>query len=121
MFVLYFIHNETMFVMDWSDYMKLKIVNFKKFICTTIIFFSIIIISIILFSNISFSHEKLQYKEICVLKGDTLWNISREESKNNKFYQGRDIRYIISDIKKTNGINSNDNLQVGQKIKIPYL
>lgn len=98
--------------------MKLKIVNIPKFIISfSILFF--IIISIIFVSNNSFSHEKPEYEEIYITAGDTLWTISQKQN-HNKYYEGKDIRYIISDLKKVNHL-SNSSLSIGQKLLIPTI
>jgi len=37
---------------------------------------------------------------------------------NNKYFEGKDIRYVIEELKKVNNL-SNSNLTEGDKIKIP--
>lgn len=50
--------------------------------------------------------------------GDTLWSIAQNELENNKYFEGKDIRYVIEELKKVNNL-SNSNLTEGDKIKIP--
>lgn len=99
----------------------MKIVNKKKFIRSIVILVSITLFVVILFSNnIALSHQELQYKEIYVDKGETLWEIATSELKINKYYNNADIREVINDIKKVNNLNSSI-LQIGQMLEIPTL
>ena len=77
----------------------MKIVNVKKFI-RTISILVILILIIILFSNKTYSKVDTKYKEESIILGDTLWSISQEESKNNKYFENKDIREIVSEIKR---------------------
>lgn len=52
-----------------------------------------------------------KYRTIIVAKGDTLWNIARDFSKENE-----DIRNKISEIKELNNIGSD--IRIGQELKI---
>ena len=83
----------------------MKIVNVKKFI-RTISILVILILIIILFSNKTYSKVDTKYKEESIILGDTLWSISQEESKNNKYFENKDIREIVSEIKRINKLNS---------------
>ena len=38
--------------------------------------------------------------------------------ENNKYFEGKDIRYVIEELKKVNNL-SNSNLTEGDKIRIP--
>ena len=95
----------------------MKIVNVKKFIRTMSILVILILI-IILFSNKTYSKVDTKYKEESIILGDTLWSISQEEAKSNKYFENKDIREIVSKIKR---INKLDNLVLreGQKLLIP--
>ena len=73
---------------------------------------------IILFSNKTYSKVDTKYKEESIILGDTLWNISQEESKNNKYFENKDIREIVSEIKRINKLDNLD-LKEGQKLVIP--
>ena len=95
----------------------MKIVNVKKFI-RTISILVILILIIILFSNKTYSKVDTKYKEESIILGDTLWSISQEESKNNKYFENKDIREIVSEIKRLNKLDNLD-LKEGQKLVIP--
>lgn len=95
----------------------MKIVNVKKFI-RTISILVILILIIILFSNKTYSKVDTKYKEESIILGDTLWNISQEEAKNNKYFENKDIREIVSEIKRINKLDNLD-LKEGQKLVIP--
>lgn len=95
----------------------MKIVNVKKFI-RTISILVILILIIILFSNKTYSKVDKKYKEESIILGDTLWSISQEESKNNKYFENKDIREIVSEIKRINKLDNLD-LKEGQKLVIP--
>ena len=76
------------------------------------------ILIIILFSNKTYSKVDTKYKEESIILGDTLWSISQEESKNNKYFENKDIREIVSEIKRINKLDNLD-LKEGQKLVIP--
>ena len=95
----------------------MKIVNLKKFI-RTISILVILILIIILFSNKTYSKVDTKYKEESIILGDTLWSISQEEAKNNKYFENKDIREIVSEIKRINKLDNLD-LKEGQKLLIP--
>lgn len=95
----------------------MKIVNVKKFI-RTISILVILILIILLFSNKTYSKVDTKYKEESIILGDTLWSISQEESKNNKYFENKDIREIVSEIKRINKLDNLD-LKEGQKLVIP--
>ena len=93
---------------------KLKL----KFIRLVIIVVTIIIS--ILMINKSYSKVEINYELEYASYGDTLWSIAERESKNNKYYQNKDIRYIVYDLKQVNNL-SNSDLKEGQEIKIPEI
>ena len=95
----------------------MKIVNVKKFI-RTISILVILILIILLFSNKTYSKVDTKYKEESIILGDTLWSISQEEAKNNKYFENKDIREIVSEIKRINKLDNLD-LREGQKLLIP--
>lgn len=53
-----------------------------------------------------------------ITTGDTLWSIAEKEEKNNSYYQHKDIRQIIYDIKQINQLN-NCSLAEGTVLQIP--
>jgi len=77
-----------------------------------------LILIIILFSNKTYSKVDTKYKEESIILGDTLWSISQEEAKNNKYFENKDIREIVSEIKRINKLDNLD-LKEGQKLVIP--
>ncbi len=95
----------------------MKIVNVKKFIRTMSVLVILIFI-IILFSNKTYSKVDTKYKEESIILGDTLWSISQQEAKNNKYFENKDIREIVSEIKRINKLDNLD-LKEGQKLLIP--
>lgn len=99
----------------------MRIVNKKKFIRMITFIAGIIIISLIGFSNISFSKGEIKTKTIYVSSGDTLWTIAAEQQENNLYYEDKDIRDIIYEIKKINNLENNSNLISGQKLVVKYL
>ena len=50
--------------------------------------------------------------------GDTLWSIAEQQVSNNKYFENKDIREVVSELKSINNI-SNSKLEEGEKIKIP--
>ena len=99
----------------------MRIVNMKKFVRMIILMVGIIIISSICFCNISFSKGEVKTKTIYVSNGDTLWTIAREEQENNPYYENKDVRDIIYEIRKTNNLENNSNLNEGQELIIKYM
>lgn len=95
----------------------MKIVNKGKFIKTNLILI-IIVGAIIGFTTNTYSKVETKYKEEYVYSEDTLWSIAQNELENNKYFEGKDIRYVIEELKKVNNL-SNSNLTEGDKIRIP--
>ena len=62
--------------------------------------------------------EETKYKEEYIYAGDTLWTIAQNELKNNKYFYGKDIRYVVDELKNINNLSSSS-LREGEKIKIP--
>ena len=81
---------------------------------------TIIAINSIFLNNNSYSKVEVKYKTEYTSFGDTLWSIAERESKNNKYYQEKDIREIVYNLKQLNNLQSSD-LVVGQKIIIPKI
>ena len=98
----------------------MKIINKAKF-ARGIIIITFIISFICIFSNsVAYSSAEVQLKEIYVGNGETLWSIAREELNNNLYYSNKDVREVISNIKKINNLSSST-LQIGQKLAIPTI
>lgn len=95
----------------------MKIVNKRKFIRSNVILM-ILVGTIIIFATNAYSNVETKYKEEYIYAGDTLWSIAKDELENNKYFEGKDIRYVVDELKKVNNLSSS-NLSEGDKIKIP--
>ncbi len=95
----------------------MKIVNKTKFV-RTIGIFIILLGIIVVFSKNTYSKVDIDYKEEYIYEGDTLWSIAEKEIKNNRYFENKDIRYVINKLKTANNF-STSKLNEGQKIKIP--
>lgn len=95
----------------------MRIVNKTKFIRSNVIL-AILISSIVIFATKAYSNVETKYKEEYVCAGDTLWSIAQEELENNKYFEGKDIRYVVNELKNVNNLASS-NLKEGDKLKIP--
>lgn len=99
---------------------NMKIKNVKKFVRSILIILGIILVLSLVIAKASYSHGEKQYKSIYVSEGDTLWNIAKDNQKNNLYYKDKDIRYIINDLININKLNSS-NIRVNQEILIPVV
>lgn len=99
---------------------ELKIVNRRKFFLSIMLSTAMLFTILFSTSKYTLSHTNLNYKKTYISSGDTLWEIAKEQQINNCYYKNKDIRDIISDIKKFNNLKS-CNLWVGQEIKIPII
>ncbi|MBQ3414006.1 MAG: LysM peptidoglycan-binding domain-containing protein [Clostridia bacterium] len=88
--------------------------------CIRVFILIIIIGSVIFAINKSYSKVEVNYELEYANSGDTLWAIAERESKNNKYYKNKDIRYIVYDLKQINNLSSSE-LKEGQEIKIPNI
>ncbi len=95
-------------------------INKSKFIRSMSIIIGLIIFLILMLANVSFSHTEIRYKEIAVSSGDTLWSIAKYEQNNNDYFENKDVRDIIDEIKFLNNL-SNSNLSIGDKLNIPTI
>lgn len=95
----------------------MKIVNKSKFIKTTSIL-ALIICLIIILSKTTYSKVEIEYKESYIYKGDTLWTIAKNEIENNKYFENKDIREVVNELKTINNL-STSSLYEGDKLKIP--
>ena len=96
----------------------MRIKNVKKFVRSILIILGIILALSLIIAKASYSHGEKQYKSIYVSKGDTLWNIAKDNQINNGYYKDKDIRYIINDLMKINNL-SNSNIKINEEILIP--
>lgn len=98
--------------------MKLKVVNTKKFIRSSIVVIGIILFLLFIGVNSTYSKGEVKYKKQYITNGDTLWEIAQKEANENKYFENVDVRSIVKEIKDLNNIQ-NQTLKVGQKIQIP--
>ena len=98
----------------------MKIINKKKFIRSISITVGLIIFITLLLINTSFSHTETVCKKIYVISGDTLWSIAKYEKTNNLYFENKDIRDIVDEIKCLNNLNSS-NLKIGDELNIPTI
>lgn len=80
--------------------MKFKIVNVKRFVSSILVILGLLIGFSFVVSNNTFSHGEVKYKTLYITSGDTLWAIAKEEQNTNEYYDGKDVREIISSVKK---------------------
>lgn len=98
----------------------MKIVNKGKFIRSMIFIGALITFISFIFVNKTLSHVETSYKKIYVSSGDTLWNIAQDQKNNNQYFEDKDIRSIVDEIKYTNQL-TNSNLVVGQELNVPTI
>lgn len=98
----------------------MKIVNFKKFIRSIFVVLLIIFGLSLVCAKSTLSHKEVEYTKLYVCKGDTLWTIAKELQNSNDYYKNKDIRYIISNIKSINNLESSS-LYVDQELMIPVI
>lgn len=96
----------------------MKIVNYKKFFRSIVLMGILLLGMLILLMKNTYSTGDMNYKEEYILQGDTIWSIAEQESKNNSYYEDKDVRKVVYDIKTINQLNNNV-LKEGEKIKIP--
>ena len=95
----------------------MKIVNKVKFV-RTISVLVVIIVALVIFTKSAYSKGEMRYKEDFIYSGDTLWSIAEKEIINNKYFNNKDIREVVLELKDINNLKDS-NLVVGEKIKIP--
>lgn len=99
----------------------MKIVDKRKFFRSTGITISLLVLFILLLmKTTSFSHTDTNYKNIQVVTGDSLWEIAKYEKSINPYFEEKDIRDIMDEIKYLNHLNTS-NLNVGKKLIIPTI
>ncbi len=98
--------------------MKLKIVNRKRFILSMTLVIGAVLC--IISHSVTLSKTPEKYSTILVSSGDTLWSIAEEEKNSNPYYENKDIRYIVNDIKLINNLE-NSNLTNNQQLNIPTI
>ena len=98
----------------------MKIKNIKKFIRGIIIILGIIFILSLIIVKSTLSYTSKEYKACYVKSGDTLWSIASDLQENNSYYEGKDIRYIIGDLKEINNLNTST-VYINQELQIPTI
>ena len=98
----------------------MKIKNIKKFIRGIFIVLGIIFILSLIIVKSTLSYTSKEYKTIYVKSGDTLWGIASDLQKNNNYYEEKDIRYIIEDLKEINSLKSST-VYANQELQIPVI
>jgi len=98
----------------------MRIKNVKKFVRSILIILGIILALSLIIAKASYSHGEKVYKSIYVSEGDTLWDIAKDNQKNNVYYKDKDVRYIINDLMKINNL-SNSNIRINQELVIPIV
>lgn len=98
----------------------MKIVNKRKFVRSIVIIGIFIALISFIFVNKTLSHTETSYQKIYVSSGDTLWNIAKEQKNNNQYFEEKDIRTIVDEIKYINNLNNSD-LKIGQELNIPTI
>lgn len=98
----------------------MKIVDKRKFIRSLIVIGGIILLISFMCANKTFSHSEPSYKKVYVSSGDTLWNIAQEQKNNNLYFEDKDIRSIIDEIKYANNLDASS-LEIGQELNIPII
>ena len=98
--------------------MNLRIVNRKKFIFNMSLIVGIVFC--IIFGSTTLSKSSEKYNTLVVSEGDTLWAIAKEEQQNNPYYENKDIRYIVNDIKAINHLKDGD-IAKNQTLNIPTI
>lgn len=96
----------------------MKIKNLKKFIRGVLIILGIIFILSLIFVKSTLSYTTKGYKTLYVKSGDTLWSIATDMQENNTYYRGKDIRYIVGDLKEINNLK-NSMVYANQDLLIP--
>ena len=94
--------------------------NMKRIIKSIVVITILVILVLLFIHSTSLSYKDIEYNEVYVSSGDTLWSIAKYEQENNNYYKGKDVREIIFDIKKVNNL-SNSDLIINQKLLIPSL
>lgn len=92
--------------------------SWKKLLRAILVIVGIIIFVNLLIPDKTLSHQDVKYKAVSVVSGDTLWTIAKIEQEENSYYEGKDIRDIIYNIKEINNLES-ANLKVNQILEIP--
>lgn len=97
----------------------MSVKNIKKRKIKILFILTLFAFVVVIISGLIFNHKKVysstynKHIEVEVVKGDTLWNIAKENNPNNA-----DIRKVVYKIMKFNKMDS-ANIKPGDIIKIP--
>ncbi|MBU5426605.1 LysM peptidoglycan-binding domain-containing protein [Tissierella pigra] len=97
---------------------RYKIINknrFYSFITSSFIILSLVIFSLLTTNKVHSSIYKIDYKEVKVAEGDTLWTIAMNHLPSNM-----DIRRMVYEIKEFNDMDSGY-IYPGNIIKVPVI
>lgn len=97
---------------------RYRIVNKQRFYLFVTLLLIMSFAVIFLFTNSKRAYSEIfkeDYKEVQILKGDTLWNIAI-----NNMSDGYDIRYLVFKLKEFNNMETAQ-IYPGDTIKIPIL
>lgn len=98
----------------------MRIVNIRKFIKSMGITLGLLLLITVLFIKTSLSHTEISYKKIEIISGDSLWEIAKEEKQNNLYFEDKELRDIMDEIKYINHL-SNSSLNIGDQLSIPTI
>lgn len=98
----------------------MKIKNIKKFIRGIIIIFGIIFVLSLIIIKSTLSYTNKEHKTIYIKSGDTLWSIALDLQENDSYYTGKNIKYIIEDLKQINNLTTST-LYANQELQIPII
>lgn len=98
----------------------MRIKNLKKFTRSILIISGVIFVLSLLIVKSTLSYTNHEYQKLYVSAGDTLWSIASDLQENNDYYKGKDVRYIIGELKEINMLNSSE-VYVNQELKIPII
>ena len=98
----------------------MRIKNVKKFVRSIFIIIALMFLIILLIEMASYSSKQVEFKTVCISKGDTLWSIAKSNQQSNSYYKGKDIRFIINDLMEINKLD-NSGLKINQELIIPVI
>lgn len=98
----------------------MKIKNIKKFIKGILIILSIIFVLSLIIAKSTLSYTTKEHKTIYIKSGDTLWSIALDLQENDSYYTGKNIKYIIEDLKQINNLNTSA-VYENQELQIPII
>lgn len=98
----------------------MKIKNFKKFIRGIFVILGVMFVLSLIIVKSTLSYTNKEYKTIYIKSGDTLWSIASDLQENDSYYTGKNIRYIIGELKQINNLTTST-LYTNQELQIPVI